>query len=246
MRSFILICAAWSLSSASNAVDNCSAEIKILLSPATLQDVITSVGFQGETAGRVYFFDTDGLDLLKQGVVIRARQGGNTDLTVKVRVPEADKQAPGANLRGRFPCETNQTGAETDTDYTVRRNYKILQIPQTGSEIMSALKPPQTQLLREAGVSISWSEVRRVADISVMKWESMAQSPFPKLTLELWEWPGGKILELSAKVTPAAMTSKYAELRGLAERKGLSLSDSQGAKTSTVLRTLTHRTCPPR
>src|SRR5256885_13829233 len=143
MRSFILMCAVWSLSSASNAASNCSAEIKILLSPATLQDVITSVGFESEATDRVYFFDTDGLDLLKQGVVIRARQGGNNDLTVKVRVPEGDKQAQAATLRGRFPCETNQTGAGSDTDYIVRRNYKGLQIPQTGGEIRSALKPPQ-------------------------------------------------------------------------------------------------------
>ena len=164
MRSFVFICAVLLESSALHAAEKCSAEVKMLLS-SPIQTTVTSLSFENKTTGQVYFFDTDELDLLKQGVIVRVRQGANDDLTVKVRIPEDSKQAQTAQLRGRFP----------------------------------------------------------------------------------WEWPEGKILELSTKVAPDAGASKYADLERLADTKGLSLSTSQGAKTSTILgETLTHHTSPPR
>src|SRR5208283_4119709 len=92
MPSFIVICAVLSLSSALRAAEKCTAEVKLLLSPPTIQTVITSLRFEKEVTGRVYFFDTDALDLLKQGVVVRFRQGAVNDFTVKVRVPAGNKQ----------------------------------------------------------------------------------------------------------------------------------------------------------
>jgi hypothetical protein len=247
MRSFGFIFAIVSLSSALHAGETCPGEVKLLLSPQTVQTVITSLQFEKEIAGRVYFFDTDEFDLLKQGVIVRVRQGANNDLTVKVRVPEGNRQVNATQLHGSFPCETNQTGVGKDTDYSVRRNYKVLQMPEMGSDISNSLSPPQKRLLQEAEVSIDWGRVKRIADVKIRKWETTSQLPFRKLTLELWEWPEGNILELSTKVAGDAWTSKYAELRRLVDMKGLSLSASQGAKTSMVLQdTSAHHTPPPR
>jgi len=247
MRSFGFICAVASLSSALYAAETCPVEVKLLLSPQTVQTVITSLQFEKEIAGRVYFFDTDELDLLKQGAIVRVRQGANNDLTVKVRVPEANGHVNATQLRERFPCETNQTGAGKDTDYSLGRKYKVLQVPKVGGDISNSLRPPQRRLLQEAGVSIDWSRVKRIADVKVTKWETTAQPPFRKLTLELWEWPDGNILELSTKAAPDAGTSQYAELRRLADMKGLSLGSSQGAKTSRVLQdSVAHHPSPPR
>jgi hypothetical protein len=247
MHSFGFICAVASLSSALYAAETCPVEVKLLLSPQTVQTVITSLQFEKEIAGRVYFFDTDELDLLKQGAIVRVRQGANNDLTVKVRVPEANGQVNATQLRERFPCETNQTGVGKDTDYSVRRNYTVMQMPEKGSDIHNSLRPQQKRLLQEAGVLIAWGRVKRIADVKVTKWETTAQPPFRKLTLELWEWPDGNILELSTKAAPDAGTSQYAELRRLADMKGLSLGSSQGAKTSRVLQdSVAHHPSPPR
>ena len=57
MRSFGFICAVVSLSSVLHAGETCSFEVKLLLSPQTIQTVITSLHFDKEIAGRVYFFD---------------------------------------------------------------------------------------------------------------------------------------------------------------------------------------------
>src|SRR5271167_971268 len=110
-RALAFIGAVLFLGAALDAEEKCPVEVKLLLSPPTLQTVIASLSFEKETAGRVYFFDTDELDLLKQGVIVRVRQGADNDLTVKVRAPEGNKQIDTSKLREHFPCEIDRTGA---------------------------------------------------------------------------------------------------------------------------------------
>ena len=57
-----------------------------------------------------------------------------------------------------------------------------------------------------------------------------------KLNLELWEWPGGSVFEVSTKVAQGAGQANYAELMKFAKKKGLSVSKEQRPKTTTVLR----------
>jgi CYTH domain len=239
-RVFAFICALQFLSPALQAEETCPVEVKLLLSPATIQTVIASLSFENETATRVYFFDTDALDLLKQGVIVRVRQGADNDLTVKVRVPDS-LQVDTSRLREHFPCEIDRTGVGENTSYAVRRKYKTLHVPEMGKDISRLLNPSQERLLREAGVAIDWARVMQIATIKSTKWETKAQSPFRKLALELWEWPAGNILEISTKVSADAGPAKYAELQQLANMKGLSLSAEQGTKTRAVLETLTVR-----
>jgi hypothetical protein len=229
------------------AEQRCPVEVKLLLSPPELHTIITSLEFGKETAGRVYFFDTDQLALLKQNVIIRVRQGADNDLTVKVRVPEVNaKPATNSHIRELFPCEIARTGAGEDTDYSVRRKYTPTQVPLMGSDISSQLSPPQKRLLQEAGVSIDWSQVRRIADIKLTKWETGTQPPFRKLALELWECPAVNILEVSAKVAPDEGQSKYVELQRLVSAKQLALNARQSTKTSLALEAITHPTSPPK
>lgn len=232
MRLFTVTCAVLFLSSNLYAEEKCSTEVKLLLSPRTVQAVITSLKFEKETTGRVYFFDTQGLDLLKQGAIVRVRQGGTNDLTIKVRVPESNEQVDATQLPEHFPCEINRTGAGVDTDYSVQRKYKALQALEMGNDIADSLSPAQKQLLEEAHVSIDWSQIERVANVKTTKWETTAQSPFRKLTLELWEWPAGSVLEISAKAAP---DGGYPELQRLVVTKRLVLSANQANKTSVVL-----------
>jgi len=245
-RTIAFIGAVLFLCSASHAEEKCSVEIKLLLSPPTIQPVIASLGFEKETSGQVYFFDTDALDLQKQGVIIRVRQGADNDLTVKVRVPEGGKQVDISRLHAHFPCEINRTGAGEDTDYSVKRKYKTLQVPEIGAGIFKLLSPPQQKLLQEARVSIDWARVSKIANIKSTNWETTTQSPFRKLALELWEWPAGNIVEISAKVGPDEGPSKYVELQRLLNRKSVTLGASQGSKTSLVLDTITHHTSSPK
>jgi hypothetical protein len=214
----------------------CPVEVKILLASQEVQPVISAFGFKKQTAGLVYFFDTPPLDLLMQGVIVRIRQGADNDLTLKLRPPKGERTDDRSQLGEHFPCEIDHTGAAAETSYAVERQYDA-KVPENGIDIYNQFSDLQKQLLREAGVSIDWVRVRRIAAINSTAWQTKTQSPYGKLALELWEWPSGKILEISAKAPPAADVSKYAELKRLLEMKGLSLNAGQDTKTTTVLTT---------
>ena len=224
---------------AAQAEEKCPMEVKFLLSTATAT-AIASLGFKKETRGRVYFFDTDSLDLLKQGVIMRVRQGANNDLTVKVRRPEG-RGVEDSGLRGRFPCEIDRTRAGPLISYAVRSQYKTDKLPVSGSDIHDLLSASQNELLHDSQVAVDWARVKRIADINLTKWETPAESASGKLALELWEWPAGKLLEVSAKASGVAAASRYAELEQLLRAKDMSLSANQDVKTRVMLETLAHR-----
>ena len=117
LGTFLVLCPA------SRAQETCPGEIKFLLSPPTIQTVIVSLGFEHKAVGQIYLFDTDELDLMKQGLIVRIRQGQNNDLTVKIRWAMDRQEVDRSKLRKHFPCEMDRTGAGEDISYSVGRKY---------------------------------------------------------------------------------------------------------------------------
>ena len=124
---------------------------------------------------------------------------------------------------------------QTNPAYSISSNYSGLQVPNAGPDIFSLLSDGQKKLLKEAGGSIDWTRVRRIASIKSTDWDTVSQPPFGRLTLELWEWTAGSILELSTSVGPNSGQPSYADLVRLVNTKELSISTSQDAKTRMVL-----------
>jgi len=215
--------------SAVRAQDRCSVELKLLLAPQAAPTVIASLGFEKVGTSRVYFFDTERLDLFAQGLILRIRQGATNDFAVKVRLPGGESSA----LRSGFHCEIDRTPAGSNFSYTVGRSYKAMQAPGSGDEIYRLLSASQKQLLVASKAQVDWTSVRRIVEVTSTTWRTKG-----RVALELWDWPGGKILELSAKTVPAAEEAKYAELQGLIKANQLPLSNAQDNKTSVVLRTV--------
>jgi len=223
----------------SPAQAGCGVEVKVLLSPEQTQAAIASLNAGQETVGRVYFFDTGSLDLLSQGVIVRLRQGSSVDLTVKVR-PHADKgfSVPSGGSEN-FKCEVDIVGGEEQKSYSIQGKFAGQQIPETGNEIVGMLSAGQRDLLKQAHISTDWTLVKRIANIESKSWRVRAQPHLSPLVLELWQWPTGQVLELSARARSAAGSSAYSQLQQLATAKGLSLSRQQQFKTTLVLRALT-------
>ena len=234
------------LCSALHAQEVCSVEIKILLSPASTKSVISSLGFGKETTGRIYFFDTDNLSLLAQGVIVRVRRGAKNDLTVKVRLPEGIDQIDTSKLRERFACEIDRTEAGANTSYSVGQKFKNAQLPDAGDALFTDLSAQQRRLLKDAHVSINWSNVKTIASIRSTTWETSSDSPLHKLTLEYWEFPAGSLLELSTRNAADKWESKDADLHRIVKLKGLALSANQQTKTTTVLRGSKHYLASPK
>ncbi len=234
-------CLALLLCSSLHAQENCNVEVKLLLSPAETQTAITSLNAQKESAGRVYFFDTGALDLLFQGAIVRLRRGAKNDLTVKLRPPNSKKFSTPSQGHNGFKCEVDMTQEGANYSYSITRQLATDELPLTGTDIQRLLSPTQIKLFEDAHVSVNWTSVKRIAEITSTDWQTKSQPHLGKLTLELWEWTGGKVLELSAKISFDAGSSTFTELQRLAKTKQLAISPDQRVKTSIALEAIANQ-----
>ena len=234
------VCALLFVGPVSRAQEQCGVEVKLLLAPAGLQAAIPALRAKHESLTRVYFFDTDRLDLLSQGVILRLRQGADTEMTVKIRQPQGKAFSDPSAGQEKFKCEVDFVGGRGTPSYSLQASYTKPEVPKTGEALYQSLSDPQKELLKEAQVSIDWARVARIADIQSTAWRSKSLPGFDKLDLELWQFPGGQVLELSSKGAPGEGPSVADALRKLADSKGIALNSSQLPKTSTVLQQITH------
>jgi hypothetical protein len=221
------------------AQETCSQEVKLLLSPVQVQAAITALKARQETHGRVYFYDTPALDLLSKGVILRFRDRAPVDLTVKLRPLPGDKLVDPSGVRDDYKCEVDlNDGVETES-FSLVNKYLAAKPPVTGEELFQRLSEGQKTLLRDARVQIDWKRVKRIAEIQSTSWTSRAKPPLGKLSVELWEWSGGSLLEVSTRVAPDAGQVTFVELRDLANKKGLALDTNQRSKTTIALGQIT-------
>jgi hypothetical protein len=217
------------------AQETCGEEVKLLLSPAQVQAAITALKARQETHGRVYFYDTPALDLLSKGVILRFRDRAEVDLTAKLRPLPGDKFVNPSGVRDGYKCEIDFNDGVATESFSVVNKYLTAKAPVTGEELFQLLSEGQKRLLQDSRVQIDWKRVKRIAEIQSTSWTTRAKTPLGKLSLELWEWPNGSILEVSKKVTPDAGQATYIELRNLANSNGLALNTNQHSKTSIAL-----------
>jgi hypothetical protein len=215
--------------------ENCDEEVKLLLSPTQVQIAVSASEAGGETRGRIYFYDTPELDLLSKGVILRLRQGEEIDLTAKLR-PVAGEKMVDPTRRGKgYKCEVDLNDGVENQSFSVERKYAATEVPETGMQLLKLLSPGQKKLVAESKVKIDWKRVRRVADIQSTSWTAPAKQPLGKLSLELWEWPGGSVLEVSTRGTLGSGQVTYRRLQELAKEKGLALNSNQHSKTAIAL-----------
>lgn len=219
--------------------ETCNEEVKLLLSPTQVQAAIPALQARGETHGRVDFYDTPALDLLSKGVILRLREGEEIDLTAKLRPVSGEKFVDPTGGRERYKCEVDLNDGVEVRSYSVQKKYVAAKAPETGEGVLQLLSEGQKKLLEDSKVPIDWKRVERVAEIRSTSWTTKAKAPLGKLSLELWEWPGGRILEVSTKVAPDVGQATYLGLQQLANQHGLALSADQHSKTAIALRAVT-------
>jgi hypothetical protein len=223
-----------------HAQEPCSEEVKLLLSPAQVQTAVTALGARHETHGRVYFYDTSALDLLSKGVILRFRDRAEADLTVKLRPLPGVTFVHPSGVQDDHKCEVDlNNGVETES-FSVVNKDPAAKPPATGEEVFQQLSEGQKKLLRDSTVPVDWKRVKRIAEIESTSWTSRAEPPLGKLSMELWEWQGGSLLEVSTRSEPDAGQATFAKLRDLANKKGLALGANQRSKTAIALGQITN------
>jgi hypothetical protein len=238
-RSTLILLATFSLVFSLHGQETCDEEVKLLLSPTQVQAAILALQARGETHGRIYFYDTPDLALLAKGVILRLREGAEIDITAKLRPLPGEKFIDPSGGRERWKCEVDLNDGVENPSFSVQTRYVAGKVPETGQEIYQLLSEGQKKLLEDSKLQIDWRRVKRIAEIQSTSWGTRAQPPFGKLSLELWEWPSGRVLEVSTKVKQEAGQSVFVELQDLANKNGLELSKNQRSKTAIALGEIT-------
>jgi hypothetical protein len=218
-----------------NGQESCDEEVKLLLVPTQVQAAVSVLQASAEARGRVYFYDTPDLGLLSKGVILRLREGEEIDLTAKLRPVSGEKMVDPTRSGKGYKCEVDLNDGVENQSFSVQKEYRAMKVPETGKELVQLLSVGQKRLIAASKVKIDWKRVRRVADIQSTSWTSPAEPPLGKLSLELWEWPGGSVLEVSTRGSLDAGQITYSRLRELANRNGLKLNPNQHSKTAIAL-----------
>jgi len=213
----------------------CDEEVKLLLSPTQVQVAVPALQVSGEMRGRIYFYDTPALDLLSKGVILRLREREEIDLTAKLRSISGKKIVDPTSQGRGYKCEVDLNDGVENESFSVQNKYSAAEVPMTGKELLKLLSGAQKRLIVASKVKIDWKRVQRVADIQSTIWTAPAKPPLDKLSLELWKWPGGSLLELSTRGAMDTGQIIYRQLRDLANGKGLVLDSNQHSKTSIAL-----------
>jgi hypothetical protein len=238
-RSTVILMATFLLVFSLDGQETCNEEVKLLLSSTQVKAAIPALQARGETHERIYFYDTPDLALLAKGVILRLRESAEIDITAKLRPPSGETFLDPSGGRERYKCEVDLNDGVENQSFSVQNRYVAATMPETGEELFHLLSEGQKKLLDDSKVQIDWKHVKRIAEIQSTNWTARAHPPFRKLSLELWEWPGGSVLEVSTKVAPDAGQSTYVELRDLANKNGLVLSTNQRSKTAIALEEIT-------
>jgi hypothetical protein len=238
-RSTIILMATFLLVFRLHGQETCDEEVKLLLSPMQVQTAISALQARGETHGRIYFYDTRSLALLAKGVILRVREGAEIEITAKLRPRSGEKFLDPSGGREHYKCEVDLNDGVENQSFSVQSRHVVAKVPETGWEIYQLLSEGQKKLLEDSKLEIDWKRVKRIAEIQSTSWTSLAHRPLGKLSLELWEWPSGSVLEVSTKASPNDGQSTYVELRDLANKNGLELSTDQRSKTAIALGEIT-------
>lgn len=220
---------------AQGTLAQCKAEAKLLVSPGNVRTIAAALHAGPESRRQIYLYDTNDLELHSQGVILRLRTGTRGDLTVKLRWDNRNPRQAPESIEG-VKCEVDIVGSAALSSYSLGRHWKHESIPRTGEALYAALSGRQRQLLATAGIAIDWHRIKRIAQVRAAEWQARGNKPLNEVSVEFWEWPNGKVLELSAKAAnPESGQSTLDLLRQMALAGGLVIQENQQAKTSIVL-----------
>lgn len=235
----------------SNAV-----EIKATVPPHQVQAVLERFGLtpDGQEERLIYFFDTPELELLKSGIIARARRrmGGKHDSTIKFRPVEPD-QVP--DRWRKFPGFKIETDA---TDRTVVRSASLTMPVKKGHiKSVAAGELPVGVLFTEEQIGFLLTLANRRFDpaavtvlgpVEAVRWKFEDPGiPWP-LTAELWKRPDGEeILEVSIKAPAVQAAVAYFGFMAYMAELGAERDEAQQAKTRWALDFFVqHGARPPR
>jgi hypothetical protein len=191
---------------------------------------------------RVYFFDTQGLALFDDGVVLRARvtRDADDDSTVKLRPVVPADIDPGWKQTDGFEIELDMIG-DTPTCSaklaSTQRRDEIDEVAAGQRPLRKLFSDDQERLIREyAPIGISWAELSVLGPVEVRKWEYRPPGFSDDVIVEEWVLPDeSDFIEICIKVPRERAVRAGTAFMELLTARGLDPSGDQQAKTRRAL-----------
>jgi hypothetical protein len=190
----------------------------------------------------IYFFDTPGLDLLRNGIITRARRipGGDHDSTVKFRPVDPRKVPDKWRRFSGFKIETDASDRSVSTSASLSMPVgkgRIKDVAAGKRPIRDLFDDDQLLFLHSlAQRKMDYTKLRVLGPVTAWRWKFERPAlPWP-LTAELWRRPDGeRILELSIKAPVAQAAVAYHGFMAWLAEVGAERDEGQEAKTRWAL-----------
>jgi hypothetical protein len=184
---------------------------------------------------KVYFYDTPGRDLYKQGLVLRGRvtDGDDDDSTVKIR-PVSLRRIPAGWKKAGVRIELDVVGAEQI------RSAKLDSTPKRGrierGRLSKLFSEEQRALVKRRANGTKLGDLAVFGPVDARKWE-IPPAHFPhELAVEEWSLPDGtRFFELSFKVEPDEAAKAKREFDELLDYLKIGRKGDPDPKTPKVL-----------
>jgi hypothetical protein len=239
----VLICA--NLATASNAGEGArigGAEVQINLCSEPRQ-IIAALHLErkGSKHQEVWYIDTPGLDLFRQGVMFRLRiKDRKSELTLKVANQDCTGVNPGLLPADQAKCEYDVRGAQVVGAVSVTRildDGQVRGLIDGRLALADLLSQAQIRYLKE--VVALWPLVPGLKCLGPARVETYHTKGQP-FVVELWQLPSGRHYEeISQKSSLKDAPRVTAALEGILSRNQVQLCPDQGSQTGSRLRELT-------
>jgi hypothetical protein len=238
----VLLCA--NLATAANAGETArigGAEVQVNLCSEPRQ-IIAALHLErkGSKSQEVWYVDTPGLDLFRQGVIFRLRiKERKSELTLKVANQDCARVNPGLLPADLSKCEYDVRGAQSVGAVSVTRildDGQVRGLIKGRLALDDLLSQAQVNYLRE-GTAV-WPLVPGLKCLGPARVETYHRKG-QHFIVELWQLPSGRHYEeISQKSSLKDAPRVNAALEGLLSRNQIQLCPDQGSQTGSRLREL--------
>jgi len=221
-----------------------SVELKLTVPEAAHRSTVTALGMDPLDAEirQVYFFDTPGLALNHQGVVVRARriQRRDDDSVVKLRPVVPDDLPSDVRTSENLVVEVDAMPGGYVCSASLKRRVGATDIRDVaaGTKAIRKLYSKEQRRFFAAHTTggIELDDLSILGPITILKLKFRPEDLGRRMVAELWQYPdGSQILELSTKCAPGEAFQVAAESRAYLAGRGVDLSGDQQTKTRTAL-----------
>jgi hypothetical protein len=185
-----------------------SIEIKATIPDAQIEKALTrfNLTLDNDEECYIYFFDTPSLDLLKAGIITRARRmvGGEHDSTIKFRpVVSEDVSDKWRNSTGfKIEADASEKGIVKSASFTMPVKKGLIKSVAEGEKSIAKLftKEQEDFLGEMANYPIDFSALEILGPLKANRWKFENPACPWKISAELWRREDGeRLMEASIK-----------------------------------------------